>query len=578
MKMARVTKGTVRRGQLVTTYGVGALVALEEESFIVAGIDRWQVNDPNIHEPRLERLLEVHGFVLPPATENGRDIPVFRFPLWCSCPVCSRLNEHRFFSTFDNNRCNTCNANLAPSRFVICCSKGHIDDFPYFSWVHAGGRGVGSSHQLTIRAGGTSASLRDIEISCTCGLSKSMEGAFGKNILREIGYRCSGSRPWLGDSHESCSETPRTFQRGASNVWFPTVYSSISIPPWSEGAFRLLNRYWSALQHAPNDALPHILNGMGIAKGTPYTVDDLVLAVQQRKGGKGSDDNQETTLRWQEYEALSKGKAETGLDQEFVCIPSEGGNDLAGSWFDRIMVVKRLREVRALQSFTRVTPHLAGEMPDRRAPICDTSPGWLPAIEVRGEGVFLELNAARLRQWESAPLVIRRARKIDDNYVRRTQVTGAAPGRSITPRLLLIHTLAHILINQWSLDCGYPAASLRERLYVSDRMAGLLIYTATSDSAGSLGGVVAQAGPARLDEALREGIGRSTWCSADPLCIESDASGVDALNLAACHACVLLPEVSCEEMNLFLDRGMLVGIPGNTKLGFFADLISAEVG
>ena len=132
-------------------------------------------------------------------------------------------------------------------------------------------------------------------------------------------------------------------------------------------------------------------------------------------------------------------------------------------------------------------------------------------------------------------------------------------------------------LNQWSLDCGYPAASLRERLYISDRMAGLLIYTATSDSAGSLGGVVAQAGPGRLDEALREGLSRASWCSADPLCIESDATGVDALNLAACHACTLLPEVSCEEMNLFLDRGLLVGIPTNQPLGFFSDLIASEV-
>lgn len=572
--MPSVTKGSVRRGQLVTTYGVGALVAVEEESFIVAGIDRWQVNDPNIHEPRLERLLDVHGFVLPPATENGRDIPVFRFPVWCSCPVCSRLNEHRFFTTFDNNRCNTCNANLAPSRFVVCCAKGHIDDFPYFAWVHAGAGSTGNSHQLTIRAGGTSASLRDIEISCSCGLSKSMEGAFGKNVLRGIGYRCSGNRPWIGGSRELCTETPRTFQRGASNVWFPTVYSSISIPPWSEGAFRLLNRYWSALEHAPDDALVPILTGMGIAKGTPYSVDDLVLAVQQRRGENTGEDRT-TDIRWQEYEALTKGKAEADIDQEFVCIPSEGGNDLAASWFDRVMVVKRLREVRALQSFTRVTPHLSGETPDRRAQIYETSPGWLPAIEVRGEGVFLELNAEKLRGWESDQDVVARAKRVNDNYMRRS--VGSVPGRVITPRLLLIHTLAHVLITQWSLDCGYPAASLRERLYVSDRMAGLLIYTATSDSAGSLGGVVAQAGPSRLDEALREGIGRAAWCSADPLCIESDATGVDALNLAACHACSLLPEVSCEEMNLFLDRGMLIGTPTKQKLGFFAELITAEV-
>lgn len=575
--MSNQNKGSVRRSQLVTTYGVGALVAVEEESFMVAGIDRWQVSDPNIHEPRLERLLNVRGFVLPPATENGRDVPVFRFPLWCSCPVCSRLNQHRFFTTFDKNRCANCNVNLVPSRFVVCCNRGHIDDFPYFAWLHAGAKGAGNTHELTIDSGGTSASLRDIVVSCSCGLSKSMDGAFGKNALKEIGYRCSGNRPWLGDAPESCSETPRALQRGASNVWFPNVYSSISIPPWSEGAFKILNRYWSALQYAPDDALAQILSGMGISRGTPYTVDDLVLAVQQRRTGEGGGGSEPDALRWQEYEALIRGKAESGPDQEFVCISAEGGNDLAERWFDRVMLVKRLREVRALHSFTRVTPPMPSDPPDRRADIFQASPGWLPAIEVRGEGVFLQLSGDRLSAWESRPEVIGRTRKINDNFVRRTQAMGTMANRVITPRLLLLHTLAHVLINQWSLDCGYPAASLRERLYVSDRMAGLLIYTATSDSAGSLGGVVAQAAPGRLDEALREGIGRASWCSNDPLCIESDASGVDALNLAACHACTLLPEVSCEEMNLFLDRGMLVGIPGCQQLGLFADLITSEV-
>ena len=574
--MPSQSKGTVRRSQLVTTYGVGALVAIEEESFMVAGIDRWQVNDPNIHEPRLERLLNVRGFVLPPATENGRDVPVFRFPLMCSCPVCSRLAQHRFFTTFDKNRCANCNINLVPSRFVVCCSRGHIDDFPYFSWVHAGAKDSGDVHELTIDAGGTSASLRDIVITCTCGLSKSLEGALGKKALREIGYRCSGSRPWLGVAPEPCSETPRTLQRGASNVWFPTVYSSISIPPWSEGAFKILNRYWSALQYSPDDALSQIIGGMGIAKGTPYAVEDLVLAVQQRRTGEGSAGAQPDALRWQEYEALARGKAETGPDQEFVCVSAEGGNELAAEWFERVMLVKRLREVRALHSFTRVVPPVVGDPPERRAQIFQTSPGWLPAIEVRGEGVFLELNIRRLRDWEAGPDVVRRAKKVNDNYLRRTQAMGSVPDRVITPRLLLIHTLAHILINQWSLDCGYPAASLRERLYVSDRMAGLLIYTATSDSAGSLGGVVAQAAPGRLDEALREGLSRASWCSADPLCIEADATGVDALNLAACHACTLLPEVSCEEMNLFLDRGLLVGIPTKSTLGFFSDLTRPE--
>jgi hypothetical protein len=101
-------------------------------------------------------------------------------------------------------------------------------------------------------------------------------------------------------------------------------------------------------------------------------------------------------------------------------------------------------------------------------------------------------------------------------------------------------------------------------------MAGLLVYTATSDSAGSLGGVIAQADPGRLEVTIQEALERVSWCSADPLCSESEAAGVDSLNLAACHACVLLPEVSCEEMNVLLDRGLLTGTPGNPSLGLFA--------
>ncbi len=188
--------------------------------------------------------------------------------------------------------------------------------------------------------------------------------------------------------------------------------------------------------------------------------------------------------------------------------------------------------------------------------------------------MFLRFDTDRLSEWETRSDVKTRAEKINRNYIAKFATFGTAPDRQVTPRLLLIHTLAHVLINQWSLASGYPTASLRERLYVSDEMAGLLIYTATTDSAGSLGGVVAQAEAGRLGEALREAIMRTAWCSADPLCIEADATGVDSLNLAACHACVLLPEVSCEEINVLLDRALLIGTPGDPSLGFFESLLT----
>jgi hypothetical protein len=569
--------GSVRRSQLITTYGVGAIVASGDESFMVAGLDRWTVGRPNIHEPRLERMLQVQGFVYPPATgaDGGNDVPVVRFPEMHYCPSCRRLEKHRFFCRPSQNKCNTCGTTLVPSRFVVACSKGHIDDFPYFEWVHQGKNTQSGDHVPSIEASGISASLSDIIISCTCGAARSMEGGFSKWALRYV-RQCKGSRPWLGD-YESCDEIPRTMQRGASNTYFSIVRSSISIPPWSEGALKLINKYWQTLRHIRDQsALGETIEGMRLAEDSPFKVADLVRAVEQRRSGEDASVNSMEELRRQEYEALLVGKEEVSPSQDFVCVPVQGVTETAGEWFESAMAVKRLREVRALQSFTRLLPPSPGDEEDRRASLSCDSIDWLPAAEVLGEGIFLDLKRKRLQDWERRDTVIERANRINANYARRFHDHGQIPDRVITPRFLLIHTLAHALITQWSLDCGYPAASLRERLFVEageSEMMGFLVYTATTDSAGSLGGIVARANPQDLRRDLLEAVARSSWCSADPLCIEADAAGVDALNMAACHACVLLPEVSCEEGNMLLDRAMLVGTPGDPGIGFFAGVL-----
>lgn len=570
--MKQAHKGEVRRSQLVTTYGVGAIVAVEDESFMIAGIDRWPVAGPNLQEPRLERQLGVSGFATPPAGPGDQDIPVVRFPEMVWCPGCTRLEKHRFLAAHDDNRCRHCDTNLVPSRFVIACAKGHIDDFPYFQWVHKGKQPTGdSSHKLSIESSGNTASLRSISIKCSCGLSETMDGALAKTALLGI-IRCAGSRPWLTSADpEPCDQTPRALQRGASNVWFSAVQSAISIPPWSEGAHKLLNKYWPVLQHIPDNALRETLAGMTLPL-EQYTVEDLLLAVRQRR--ESAEDNQPWSaerLRRQEYEALERGKKENSKDQDFVCEVAPISAS-ASRWFDRVMLVKRLREVRVLETFSRIMP--SRPSPQAPAPsLFDQRPNWLPGIEVIGEGVFFRLAPKRLASWELVEEVVERAERIDRSYRQSFEERNLPPDRVITPRLILIHTLAHALISEWSLDAGYPAASLRERLFVGTDMGGLLLYTATSDAAGSLGGVTAQADEERLDATLRAAVKRAVWCSADPVCIESDVSGVDALNLAACHSCALLPEVSCEERNVLLDRAMLVGIPGRPELAYFRELV-----
>ena len=572
--MPRKPIGSVRRSQLITTYGIGAVIAVGDESVMVCGLDKWDVDGPDIQEPRLERALNVQGFALPPATEDEPDIPVVRFPKQVYCPSCERLAVHKSFAKFDDNRCNVCDSALVPSRFVVACEDGHIDEFPYFRWVHAGMAPTRQGHAMTIRSGGLSASLKDIEIACSCGATVSMDGAFDRNALRDVGYKCAGLRPWLDSEAVPCDKQARTLQRGASNVWFPVVRSALSIPPWSEGALKVINNHWKVLKHLPDEALSPTIASMGLGTADGFSTDDLVEAVKLRKNRDPDGvDVGEEALKADEYEALMRGKPETSNKQDFVCVEAVDVGTISTEWFEKVMMAKRLREVRALERFTRILPPGPGDPKERRAPLSLSNLGWLPAIEVTGEGVFLSIRTEKLAGWEGNELVRSRVEKIDSNYKARFASHGQVADRIITPRMVMVHTLTHALINQWSLESGYPAAALRERLYVSDSMAGFLIYTATTDSAGSLGGVVAQAEGGHLSDALQEGLANAAWCSADPLCIEAGTQGVDSLNLAACHACVLLPEVSCEEMNMLLDRALLVGTPEHPEIGFFASVL-----
>jgi hypothetical protein len=569
--------GGVRRAQLITTYGVGALIAVENNSYMIAGIDRWPDSvdggENVVHEPRLQQQLRVSGFRLPPSSQyEGRgDVPVVRFPVFHSCPESGTLKEHwKWGAHRDTAKCKVHDRELVPSRFVSCCTKGHIDDFPYFRWVHAGSPGMGGEHEMTIESSGRSAALRDIVVACKCGKRVSLEGALGKGALKGIA-RCTGRRPWLGsDQNQECDEIPRGMQRGASGVWFSEVRSAISIPPWSEAIHKLIGKHWKTLSKIRH--LRDTVEDMDLAKGKSFGVDDIVRAVEQRRRIEaGLEEDSEIDLKAEEYEALIRTTPETSRDQDFVCVPAEKLDLNATLAITQAMRVKRLREVRVLEAFTRIEPPSPADDRKRLASLYreDQRPDWLPAIEVIGEGVFLRLDQERLTEWESRPEVVERVAPLNRGYHQRFWDRGAEPDRSITPRLVLVHTLAHAIINEWSLDSGYPAAALRERLYVSDTMVGLLIYTATSDSAGSLGGIVAQVESGDLGGSIRRAVERVSWCSSDPLCIETQTTGVDNLNRAACHACVLLPETSCEEYNTLLDRGLLTGLREKDVVGFF---------
>jgi hypothetical protein len=595
-------RGSVRRAQAITTYGVGSLIAVDQESFIVSGLDdaerSWSRDEsPRIHERRLARVLGVDYFRLPPASDDtSKDgLRVRRFPLMHFCPECNDLQRHRDFNPpTGRSICGTCEVDLVPSRFVVACEAGHLDEFPYRQWVHrATDRGTTAAGQcggkLKMRTTGRTSSLRSILVSCTCGQAPevSMEGSFRRRALKDLGLTCRGTRPWLGTSAlaQGCGLPLRTLQRGSSAVWAPVLKSALSIPPWSDGRADPLAEHWDALRKY--DEREHVKIYLdGVFKGRcPVPLDEVMeLLDAEREEDPDSEsaptfDHRYRALRNKEYERLRAGndESEQSHDEQFVCETPLGDRSL----LDQLgvtgpMLVKKLREVRALKAFTRLVD-AESSTDSSEMPLSERPLRWLPALEVRGEGVFLRLEEERLGAWEKTTAVAARVERMRTAHQRVLEQRADDPGRVVpspaTPRMVLLHTLAHVLINEWSLEAGYPAASLRERLYAADDMAGVLVYTATSDSAGSLGGLVAQGEPVTLDRTIRSAIHRAEWCSSDPLCMESEASGAGGINLAACHSCVMLPETSCEHNNILLDRALLVGTPDDPRLGYFEGVL-----
>jgi hypothetical protein len=543
---------------------------------MIAGLDFWpsaKSGDDLVLEPRLQ--ISGKTLRMPPGggeSTFGRfvpkdKVPVTRFPKWYSCSGCRRLEKFGHLSVENKNQCVHCGCPLIPSRFVALCEMGHIEDFPYWHWVHSidssDSEERSSKHEMYLKSEGKSGSLSGMKVECkSCGVSKSLDGVFGKSALVRV-KRCAGAQPWLGADTEECDRPLRASQRGASNVWFPIVRSALSIPPWSDGLQAFIGLHWATFQMSLEpDAFREVVRNLLEISGVSFSAEEVLAAVKDRKdlaGEEKSDDQ----IRREEFQALSIGR-DPEPQSHFVAEVEDPPEELEAE-FDLVTVVSRLREVRVLTGFTRMHPGKA-----ERVRSLSKSANWLPAIPIHGEGVFLRLRTSAISDWQDQPEVKARVTQLQKRWVE----SFFYDDRPVTARFLLAHVLAHALIDQWSLAGGYPAASLRERIYSDGDDTGILIYTAASDSAGSLGGVIAQAHPERLTASVIDAIRRYEWCSSDPVCSETDSQGAEGLNMAACHSCALLPETSCECRNSLLDRALLVGLPGNRKFGYFSRMLS----
>lgn len=588
-----------RRAQLISTYGVGSLFPAENSSFLVAGLDHWDEDKlPDVPEPRLARQLGVRRLKAPPATPADRNrpsVPVTRFPRVLSCPACNAIGSLRQLRASNRSLvCELCDdhAALIPSRFVTACQAGHLSDFPYYQWAHEmwpslewrkdqypksdPSKAPADAHVLQLVTRGRTSSLADLVVTCSCGASRSLQDSFNPAAMRM--HKCQGERPWLGLSHSEpdCGEYLVTVQRGASNVWFGATTSAISIPPYSGRLTSVVNAEYSFFGGLPREILesardtgrdPYLK-----AKIDEYKIDTTVSQLAEHAIITLYPDDApaltEDEFRFEEFKAIVEG-AQDSPDSQFV---SESISRPTGAenWVSIVRRIPRLREVRALRGFTRLlAPEQSiDQQATEVAPLrtSDDVSSWLPAVEMLGEGLFIGLDSELVRAWSETPFALDRQKKLQINAdTAWNRKPSAARAGNNPPRIdiahVALHSLGHLLVDQLSLDAGYPASSLRERLYAGTKMAGVLVYTASSDSAGSLGGVAAMTDPSMLGNALAEAEQRLSWCSSDPVCIESAGNGTAGSNLAACHNCILLPESSCEEFNTGLDRAALFGTP-----------------
>ena len=596
---------SVRAAQAVLQYGVGAMVDFPDQTLVTTAPEYWS-GTTKVYDDRFAKAMGVGWFATP------TDISYSRFPEWYFCPKCRKFQSLKQWvaeyrqqvksKTLESDenmvkhmQClNNCHQDLVVARIVTVCAHGHINDFPWVKWVHRKSKkNICANPSLKFKTGASATEgLEGLSISCSCGAMATLKGAFDtdgfENLDKEAevkDFRCDGGHPHK-HVKEKCACYPRTVQRGSSSVYFPVVYSSLVIPPYADKLNARIekSKTFADCMTIIEDEEPEDRTAM-IAKRLSKWVEKIALEIGASKSDieriltrkwleEGSDEIDVTSVKYraEEYSALS-GEVSTpsGVLGDFSCERMDP-NEYNLPHIKSISLIDKVRVVNALIGFSRINPVMS-KTDEGFVHIKEAETRWYPAYEVRGEGIFIELSQEDIDDWISNnPAVIERAKCINDNYA--LSFIGQNHSRTITPKFVMLHTLSHLLIKQLSFECGYSIASLSERIYCAEeldgkQMMGIFIYTASGDSEGTLGGLVRQGRPDSFPRILKKAIESAKACSNDPVCILSRGQGRESLNLAACHACALLPETCCEERNGFLDRGLIVGTFEDKGLGFW---------
>jgi hypothetical protein len=590
---------------------------------------------PHVHAPKLldavrkqlgSQVAELRPFPHQPARglfdDEGRDlgVPAIVFPQWLRCTGCNKLaplstfayrNTHPYRpdeAQFEHVGCpgfakgNKGGGNkrsiALPARYLLACENGHLDEFPYSQWVHHGKPCPNAEIPQLKMLESTVSRGASSTIECgSCGARRGMneaQGAAGKAKLPA----CRGRHPHL-DAYAAggCDADSHLMLIGASNLWFPILQRVIVMPmDAGERKENLADRLKVEVGADLADYVGNLaflrkyvkgkLDLSGVSDEALAEALDAALA-PPAAAAPAVNEWSPLDLMAPEWQYLKQGVSGAHHEDEVsgLTLRSRDRGPKLPAAISRVLAVERLREATALLGFTRIDEmDRIEDLPARQAPLSLNPPTWVVANLNRGEGIFLELDEATVAAWEArvegSPLWKAHLEAHRRNFANRLSGTSTVidpDSRMRPPRYWLAHTFAHVLIREMAMSSGYGAASISERLYAwqgTDKhqpAAGILLLTTSSDSDGTLGGLVQLSEPDRLRRLVESALRRAARCSSDPVCAHrTPRDPEDFLHGAACHCCTMASETSCERSNRFLDRRFLIGLPGEyTDLGFF---------
>jgi hypothetical protein len=477
---------------------------------------------------------------------------------------------------------------VVPVRFVQACPNGHVSDIDWPRLVH--GPGVSCGGQLWLDEQGTTGDLSELFLRCDGCKRPRIQLVRLQRKDEELLGDCQGHRPWLGPrAQETCEALDgkphrnKLLVRHASNAYFPVIERAISIPDHDDALRKAVDAVWDDFLSVAEDVrdVKRERKKQRVQQAIEDFSDAEVWAECERR--LAGDVDVPKGLKEVELETFLATGDELGDDKpegDFYArrLPLKGKPTGALELVERVVLVHRLREVVTEIGFTRFESPVASvdsevDLGVRLAPLA-LEAKWLPAIENRGEGVFVALDAERVKDWTTWKAVKQRAHA----FAEGAQKTSKFPipkdrVEQIFMPYVMLHSLSHLLLTAISLECGYAAASIRERIYVRDGAYGILLYTGTPDAEGTLGGLV-QMGR-QLGRHIEAALELGRLCSNDPVCAQHRPNQRHEDRLthgAACHGCLLIAEPSCERRNEFLDRSLVVPTVDADDAAFFGNV------